>query len=518
MGKRAFLLLATVILLVGAVWRLGGLAPRSLWIDDFITRQTALLPIWKPGALNPAPPERPSTHSIASFTLHDTGPGPLTYVLEGLFARWAKPYGGEFWIRLPGVVGGIAALLIFLWLGPRWTGGRDGALMLGTLASLPMVIEWCTGARGYGWAVAIVVADLGLLVELSRPATRRRSPNLVWCLLLLLIIAGALLHPLMTVWNAAVVLGALVARNERGSCAAHLTRGGFWGGLAAVCLLNLIWFSMWYSNIRQMPQGALPPFSGDAFARAHAAFAHKVHSDNILGLAPPLYFLVPIMVGILFCRGRRFRPATAALLAGWILFLPVFLLLMHREFLQLRYFFVMVAGLIWAAASVWQRNCSFWRRRFGSWPVTVVAAIALMALLVAFNRTAWQAARRPIHDWGTAVKFLKERIGPTDMVFAGPNSDVEMLWEYGTAVGIPEMQIPRSFSVPNGSPVDAFSEAGLKLALQSNRRLWFVTPFWGQIRPASYWKLAEANFKEVVSVPGRMPIRVMVHEPVSQPK
>src|SRR5262249_38245003 len=118
---------------------------------ELVTHDVGLAPFWRAGAFHAA--HQPS-HSMVAFSLHDKGPGPLTYLLDGAFARLARPLHGEFWLRIPGITVGIISILYLLRVGSRWTGGRYGGVVMAAFAAVfPAWVDWSTGARGYAWAI-----------------------------------------------------------------------------------------------------------------------------------------------------------------------------------------------------------------------------------------------------------------------------------------------------------------------------------------------------------------------------
>lgn len=537
-GPRAvgFRVAALLIMALAVAVRLPALGERSFWIDELITRDVARLPFWKPGAMD-AP--KHLNHSIVSFTLHDKGPGPLTYVLDGMLTRWAEPWGRERWLRLPGIVAGLATVLIALTRGRRWTGGASGALALGTAAAVwPLWADFSTGARGYAWSVLVGLLQIGLLIELSArlpdpppegnvmPEAPARSAmpfragarvRVRWAVFVLLLLAGPFIHPFHLILGAGVTVGALAARFSR-STVRGLSRMGFYLPLAAVWALQLAWMRAWLARIGdggKTPSAPLPmPLTDtDRLARLVRQAAAMVTGGWEIGglFAGPVLLLI---LCLLLRRGAvRWRPA---FLAATVLVLGhcvLLVLLAGRFFVAERYLFALSVTGAWLLALGFQSAASTLARRRALRRIIVPAAgLLCLAAAAPAVSPARAAAATPVHDWAAAVAWLKTRVHPDDLVILGPNADYEVYRAYADAAGIPALA-PGTVYDEHGRTYKPTTTAGLNFMLSANRRIWFLTPFWRSVYPRDYWVLLETRFRKQAVIPGRAPIRIVLHTP-----
>lgn len=506
--------LCTLILLVALAVRLPALGEHSWWIDELVTRNTGRLALWRPGAFSA---KLPATHSMVGFSVQDIGPGPLTYLLEGAFARWAEPLGGEFWLRIPGVAAGMACVALLLVWGRRWGVGRRGALAMAAFGAVyPPWVEWSTGARGYAWCLLVGLVQLGLLCELAREKTasgRVRGSGLLWGALVFSVPVAMLINPIHSTWNAAVLAGVLAARVFwKRSRIATLPRAGFWGGIAGAVSLCGSWGALWVARVLPQRAGGAADGASIMYGRLLEFLRQAVHSPGI-GVA--------LLAGVIFVctfpwlwRRKSLRPVLVVFAVALGGFALLSLVMLRKQFLATRYVYSVTLLSCWLfgfgvqrlALVVAARRGSAGVRRFDSG--VAGGLVALMALI------GWPTAREvavPVHDWSGAVRWMQTRVQPGDLVLCGPNSDSEIFRTYAQAAKL-QAAVPRWIQDASGVMHYTSSEKALGPVLKGKGRVWFVTAFWGIVRSAGYWEQVKANFREVARIPGQGEIRILLRE------
>lgn len=506
-GVRRRLLALTSLLVFSEAIALRSLTLRntSWFIDEFVTRNTGRLSFWRPGALDAS---LPAAHSVVSFTLHD-GPGPFTYVLDGLFASQAYPLGGEFWLRLPGIAAGCMTVLLILVFGKRCLGSSEGACAMAAFgAALPAWIDWSGGARGYSWGVLIAMMQFGLMMRLSFAASTPmpRRANWLWILLVAATIAGWMTNPYHMLWSTGILAGVLYARFKLNRAqAAQLSAASLGLGIGAAALPYAVWLLLWIPRISA--RGATPGSNAITGSVQRLLQALSVRS-TVVALAECASL---VTVCCWAWRKRALRPGVVCCAAAC----PMFALLcavLSARFVAGRYFYALTVLLCWFAGYLTQECCALIRLRLGASSAKAVFLALIAAMLVLPLKQAIWLAVTPVHNWAEAVRWLKPRVRKTDVVFLGPNADFEVFSAYAGAAGL-AVASPRWIFDENGRRYDAQREAGIAFALKSGRRLWFLTPFWGAVRPPSFWDYVSRNFVEAALIPGRTPIRIMVHDP-----
>jgi hypothetical protein len=509
-GTYRFALLSAV-LVVAALPRAPALFARSWWIDELITAQVATRPLLGPDFWDPT--QKPSA-SILGFTLQDTGPGPLTYLVEGLFARWAHPHGGEFWLRLPGIFAALLMAAIIFVFGKRWWGSaRLAAVMALATAVFPPWVDFSLGARGYMWTVLVLLLHMAALVGFVR----------TW--------------PHASLWRAGLVMAAL------STLAFYITPINmvwcwpFWAGLTFVALRSstrsrrYVWqvllicalgaalfvipyLYVWLVRVGAKQNNLVNPFSMDrALARFHD-FASELQREPWYAVL----ILAPFALMTVTAPRALHKPFTRTpwLVCALMLFSSVILAIVFagRFFLAPRYFVGLSIPLVWGSAWALQTLAAYTRRRHGRKKAELFLALAACCAILIQLPSAWRVARTPVHDWLSAVRWLSKQLQPGDIVFCGPNADIEVLWAYAKPLGW-NQQVPRWLIVEGGRRVDTSTSEAINRAIAAGSRLWFVTPFWGQIRPAAYWDLIRRNFHEVARFCGRGDVVIYSHEPTA---
>lgn len=506
-----------VALLAGSAVRLAGLGPRSWWIDELITRDVARLALWSPA---PIEPDRHLVHSIVGFALHDTGPGPLTYLLDGALASWAEPLGREALLRLPSVFAGILFLILLAVFSVRHGGGVLGALVTVAGAAVwPAYVEWSTTARGYSWLLVATLLQFWLLVSIGTPPDSGRGNNTLgkartkWAGLCTLSIVGCLLNPLHTVWNAAIFVAAVTGRfglkcsgTVPESGLQKLDRPAFWSGIVLSCAANLAWVAVWipvFFTGAKRHQDA-----GPVIQHLIAVLGEAPRNPETAGAIGAMVFSA-FVASALFRTPRR-RMAALIIAIATALMVPVALMATMKQFLLLRYFYALTVPVFWGIGLLLSQRIRLdsggTLHRF----LVHVPALFALALILGLLPYSFRLAHTPQHDWAGVVRFLEKESAPGEPVLCGPNADFEILRVYAEAGGL-RVALPRFVNTSDGGRLDAFTREGVDAILASADRVWFVTPYWGQVRPADYWEFIAANFTEVAAIPGRTAIRVMRH-------
>ena len=153
LAARRWLPLA-LVLLIAAVLRLGGLTAESLWLDEGHT-------LW-----------RISRSPLEMLPDADEGAqGPLYYC--GL-KLWCEILGnGQFALRLPSALFGIAAVPFIFLLGRRWFGETAGLIAALLLATNPFAIHYAQDARPYTLFLFVSAASFVYLGRLLDSPRRR---------------------------------------------------------------------------------------------------------------------------------------------------------------------------------------------------------------------------------------------------------------------------------------------------------------------------------------------------------
>ncbi|MGC8741576.1 MAG: hypothetical protein ACP5UB_08975 [Candidatus Sumerlaeaceae bacterium] len=491
--------------------RLPAFQQRSWWIDELITAQVATRPLVGPDLWDPT---RKPAESLIGFTIQDTGPGPLAYLMEGLFAKMTKPGGGEFWLRLPGVVAALFFVALTYAFGKSWWGSRRAAATMALLAAaFPPYVDFSMGARGYAWTALLLLVQWHALWKLAcKPAARSSKCWSPLGALTLTTVLSFYFTPINLVWCAPAWLAALSLSSQLDALRRPAARKWMLGHLLVAGLLIVPYLVAWISRIaaKATPGGEVSV--SRALLRLRD-FANEISHEPwfaILICLPPVTLTV-----VSISRLRHRQPERTLIFMGWGTMFGGGILsaaLLTTFFLAPRYLVGFSIPLLWSCGVLLQRALALLRQRWG--PTVVASAwLGTSAIIAALELpSAVYYARTPVHDWLSAVKWVSARIGHTDIVFCGPNADIEVLWAYSKVFHW-DHQVPRWLILENGRKVDSSTTEALRLALSSNRRLWYITPFFGQVRPQEYWNLLRQHFREVARFPGRGDIHVLLHEP-----
>ncbi|MCX7626661.1 MAG: hypothetical protein N2Z21_10710 [Candidatus Sumerlaeaceae bacterium] len=500
------LILFLFAILACVIVRLPALGERSWWIDELITAQVAARPLVGKDFWDPA---RKPAESILGFTIQDTGPGPLVYLLEGIFASQASPLGAEFWIRIPGMCAAVLtiALIWFFWK-YWWQSSRVAAMSALIMSVFPPWVDFSLGARGYMWTTLILVLLHTTFLKCVR--VRPRTEWFAYASMAFLSTVAIYLTPLNIAWlwpYWVVLLFHLLrsAADRRQTIRLYLL------SILCVIFFCLPYLLLWYRRLGAK-SGALQDFSWTRAVTSFRNFAYELIKEPWYGIL----IVGPFLLLVLLPRRIFNKPGNRLIrLTCWLMLSSGLLLALYfagRFFLAPRYFVGFSIPLLWAGGEFLNQVLLILRRRFGRFVAQNLLVLTPAFLCVVEFLPAHRYARTPVHDWLRAVRWLNERIQPSDIVLCGPNADIEVLWAYTKRLGW-HGQVPRWLIVEDGRRIDTSTTEAIRRALASGRRLWYITPFWGQIRPPDYWKLIKENFREVARFPGRGDIVLLVHDP-----
>lgn len=495
-GARVALGLA--VLGTAAVLRAPALWAKSWAIDPIISWQVARKPLLTAHSFAP---QAAPYDSIVAFCLHDKGPGPLAYALDGLCAPLSKPLGGEGWLAVPSFVAGLALIASVLLLGRRLCGGFAGALaMASCCVAFPLFADLSGMPRGYNWALLALVGQLAILRALLDEHPPARRPVALWVGFLTLAAVAFFIHPLSIAVGAGLGAAVLAARWKSRGAAGAIPAPAFWGGTALLGVATGAWLLAWVAGLNSANPGQATAFTAGELGQRFLDLATEA-----IGLKAPYFLALAAAVAVL--GWPRLHPAERRILlligglalAAELLLAIVFL---ARFFAAARHFYPAPLLLFWIIGVLTEAACrdSGRGRRAG-------IVLATVALLVLPAREAHCRLREPYADWATLVRRYAQIHQPSDLVLVGPNSESEVFWTYAEALGLDVAVAPRYLVLPDGSKVDTQTEEGIRAALTAPRPVYYFTGSWGMRRPPSYWELVEKNFEELEPIPGRVEIR-----------
>jgi hypothetical protein len=425
------------------------------------------------------------------------------YMLEGTCAQLCHPFGGEGWLRVPGIfAGALATGLLFLAL--RTAAGFLPAVLMAAIASaLPLLIDFYTGARGYGWLVLVTLVQWCAAIRLVRGVAPAR-PMLV--ALAGASILGMLMNPLHTPWTVCMVIGLMAV------CAAKRVRPPelTWKRLAVagafLLVIHAVWLGLWVYVMQHAGTGSAATVHGFAGLRI---VAHRMlQQKEILGLICANFVLAaPLVFSGDAVRRFQGTVGVAVSLAAVLLLAA----LCARFFAAWRYFYIMpVCAMLSGGFHVeWLAG------RAGGRALRIVKTCVSLAVALALWYEVPRAVKRankPVQDWGAAVDYIRDHAEPNDLVLAGPNSEWEVYRVYAKAAGMTQ-QAPLIAESPENIQFKTDTEDGLRLIINSKRPTWFVTAAFGQHRTPEYWQLIRENFDPMEKVRGRNDILICRTKP-----
>jgi hypothetical protein len=465
----------------------------SWWLDEFITRDAATLPLIKPGFLLP---QNRLAHSILGFALHDKGPGPLAYVLDGMFAKRSMPLGREFWLRIPGLASAVATTLLLACALPRAIStAAFGIIAAALAAALPEWGQWNMGARGYGWLGLVAIAQLATMGRIVNGMGKR---SIAWIVFQGLSLAGLLLHPFHVLWTASLVFAAAVV-----SPAVRPQVG--WNALI-LSAFHAAWIGLWLYCVRSAGKaGSSSPLRLFHGWQMNVASQFGVHWKLALAIVLAGACAIALLRSARVRRGERLLMWHCILMAAASLVL--FGVLCATFHPATRYFYgsVVCAILLAALALSKVARCIEGRQQVAPY------AIAL-AILVLGARPAWRSSAIPTQNWGATAQLLAANAKPDDLIFVGPNSEFEVAHLYARAANV-LAPMPIIIQDLQGNRYDTQTIAGLRYAMASPKRLWFVSAYMNQHRTPEFWSAVRSEFRPFASIPGKNPISILVRNP-----
>lgn len=463
---------------------------RSWWIDELITRDISRLPLIRLGS---ASGTTPFTRSILYYTMHDTGPGPLMYLLEGMFSRLAYPMGGEFWLRIPGMAAGVTTTIL-LYVALRQRMRLAGTLVATAIAAaLPMFVEFYTGARGYGWLVLIAIAQWHCM-------QRQNSTRHAFAFAALSI-AGLLVNPVHTLWTAVLVAAGLLAEWRRVQSGSHRRALSLTIAFVIVILVHAAFLGAWIYSVSHSQTGSATTLRT---ASAAITMSRVGHSWPIL-----LLISATLIMGLLLLRLRL----PAARLHGTICILAaianalLLVMLCARFFPATRYFYVLPLCLIIGTGFGCDRMFSKLRAMHGAPSVRPKGYSIAFVLLLPLSWSSAEQAATAVQDWWRAADSIKEHAQPDDIVLTGPNSEYEVYRVYAQPAGI-KAQAPLLIEDATRTQHPLDRADGLQMLLNRKPNIWLITASLNQHRTPQYWQLVRDNFHVVEHVPGRESILI----------
>lgn len=500
-----------VALAMGIFVRLPAYHQRSWWIDELITAQVAGRPLTGPDLWDAT---RKPADSILGFTLQDTGPGPLVYLLDGVFSKFARPVGGEYWLRLPGLVAALLTIGMLYIFGRQWWGSRRLAATITLWAALfPPWVDFSMGARGYAWTVLFLLIQwhaLWCLVSGSQTLDYRSRLSIVT--LAVTTVLCFYLTPLNLVWCTPLWLtAAYFYWRNRQSFTPRLLRAVAVAALATAAAV-VPYLMIWLMRLSAKGLGGGTITLHRAIARLHD-FVDELSREPWYAVLAFVPLCLTALISIL--RLDRRPPVAMMTLTSWFTLVSGTMLsaaLVLLFFLAPRYLVGFSIPLVWGSGIVFKQLLLFARHRWGQKFASYIILILTLLIATIETPSALHYARTPVHDWLSAVLWLNARKSTQDIIFCGPNADIEVLWAYAKQFHW-DQQVPRWLIVENGRKVDTSTLEALQRALLSQRRLWYITPFFGQVRPPAYWAFVRKHFREVARFPGRGDIVILLHEP-----
>jgi hypothetical protein len=490
------LLVAAGFALLTLILCVPSLRHRSWWIDELVTRDISQLPFYRSGFLHA---ERPFAHSILAYTVHDTGPGPVMYMLEGAFAQLCRPFGGEGWLRVPGILAGaLTSAVLFLML--RACTGFLAAVIISTIAAaMPLLIDFYTGARGYGWLVLVSLVQWAAAMRLVAGIGARRPMLIALCAASIL---GLLINALHTPWTVCLGLALLVVtfagpRSER-----HLRPRDLLGLMLLLVVIHAAWLGFWIHLMQHSQTGSATTVR--SLAGLRIVLHRMLQQKDMLGLIALNFTLAAALV--------RYRDASARQQAwfGMLVSLAATLLLAAlcaRFFAAWRYFYILPICAMLSAAFHLHALLEVLSSRLPKTVLVVLVGIACAAVLLAQVPRALKAADKPPQDWWSAVELLHQHAAPSDLVLTGPNSEYEVYRAYAKAAGMTQ-QAPLIAESPEHIQFKTDTADGLRLIVNSKRPTWLITAAFGQHRTPEFWELVRDNFVPVEKIRGRNDILI----------
>jgi mannosyltransferase len=411
------------------------LGRQSLWDDEAFSAAAARLPWGELWALS---------------TTRD--PHMLGY--HGFLKLWVALGGtAEWWLRLPSVLAGAAAVGLLWAVGHRLAGRRVAGIAAGLLAVCTTLVQYQQEARPYAVAIASTTLALYLLVRAAEaePAKPTIGAEGAWLWAVYGLVAGLTVytHPMAVVAAGAPALAALLLP---GRVRGVLTGLGIAAVVAApqvVLMLTTPTPSIW---------SWVP--ATDAYHLAGAAYLLSGHTGPV-GLV-----VVAALFALFLVRFRPRFPETLALL--WAVALPLAVVAGSalRPLLVSRYLLPALPGVLLCCALVLAR----WRRPLIGAVLAVLLATSSWSLLQWYTGT-------DKDDWRAAVATVSAQVRPGDGIIT-TRDHREPFGYYWTRTANPAALEPVSPARPWGSAIPAAEDrsaiADPAEAIATHDRLWVV--------------------------------------------
>jgi uncharacterized membrane protein len=409
-------LLLALILLVAAALRLNGLSHDSLWGDEVCTVMLARLPI---------------PDLIKSNITQENIP-PLHHLILHV---WIKLFGdGEFSVRMPSVLAGVAGVWMTSQLVRRLFGTRAGLIAALLLAVSPVHIAYSQECRSYALSVLLGIAATDLFVRLLRQPTQRL--HLAYVLLAALGLY-AHLYGLFTI--AAHNLVYVVLLLKRRDKLPLRPRPWLVDNLAAAAL-----FAPWVPIVLQWTRNVSKNFWVKQASLDDIARSYQMYAGSTAAL---IAITALIILGI--AHARRKRTTSIALMLA-ILIIPVIVPAVMSVLTSPTYaprygMMATVAMCALAAAGITALP------RLLATPVLT----ALTILLPLGN-----AARIPREDWRSVCNFIEKNMRPSDLAVVHSSGGRRLYNYYVHRDDVPMRAIDAG-SIPVTLPLDG-------------RRVWLI--------------------------------------------
>jgi mannosyltransferase len=375
---------------------------------------------------------------------------PHMLAYHGFLKLWAALGGtSEWWLRLPSVLAGAAAVAVLWAAVVRLAGRRVAGIAAGLLAVSTSLVQYQQEARPYAFAVLGVCVAVLLLVRAVQGGGQGRWLGYG-------AVAGltTYTHP-MAVVAAGGVAPAVLALSR-------VPWRGVLTGLAVAAVVAAPQAALMLTTPTPSIWSWVP--ATDAYHLAGAAYLMSGHSGPI-GLV-----VVAVLVAVFIVLVLRRRPDLADLLALlWAGALPVAVVAgsLLRPLLVSRYLLPALPGVLLC--------CALMLVRFGR-PVLTSAVVAVLVGTSLWSSCGWYTGNDK-DDWRTAVATVAAQARPGDGIIL-TRDHREPFGYYQRQTANPDALEPVSPARPWHSPIPAVedhaAERDPSAAIASHTRLWVV--------------------------------------------
>lgn len=374
---------------------------------------------------------------------------------HGFLKLWVALGGSaEWWLRLPSVLAGAAAVGLLWAVAHRVAGRRVAGLAAGLMAVCTTLVEYQQEARPYAFAVASTCLALYLLV-------RAAQGDRLWAAYG--VVAGLCVytHPMAVIAAGAPALAVLVRVplvDSAGSGAARIPWRGLRTGLGIAVLVAAPQVALMVTTPTPSIWSWVP--ATDAYHLAGAAYLLSGH-DGPVGLV-----VVAALVVVFLVRFRPRFPETLALLWAFALPLAVVVGSLLRPLLVSRYLLPALPGVLLCCALVLAR----WRRPLVGGVLAVLVATSGWSLLQWYTGT-------DKDDWRAAVASVSAQVRPGDGIIL-TRDHREPFGHYWARTSNPDVLDPVAPARPWDSAIPAVEDRAViadpSAAIAAHDRLWVV--------------------------------------------